>query len=104
MDIDVRDVGPAPLLAALGRQLGIIQAINETVQWDAKQCFVDPGTHTLAMIIDILLGRSPLYLVEKHYAEMDAKYRGQVLKYHFFEHAPNSKRELILHDLTLICR
>jgi hypothetical protein len=56
LDIDVRDVGPAPLLAALGRELGIIQAINETVEWDEKQCFIDPGTHTLAMIIDPLLG------------------------------------------------
>ncbi len=73
MDIDVRDVGPAPLLAALGRQLGIVQAVNETVEWDEKQCFIDPGTHTLAMVIDILLGRSPLYLVEKHYAEMDVE-------------------------------
>ena len=73
MDIDVRDVGPAPLLTALGRELGIIQAINETVVWDKKQCFVDPGTHTLAMVIDILLGRNPLYLVGKHYAEMDVE-------------------------------
>ena len=46
MDIDVRDVGPAPLLAALGRELGIVESINETVQWDEKQCFIDPGTHT----------------------------------------------------------
>ena len=73
MDIDVRDVGPAPLLAALGRELGIIESINETVHWDEKQCFIDPGTHTLALVIDILLGRSPLYLVEKHYAEMDVE-------------------------------
>jgi transposase len=73
MEIDVRDVGPAPLLAALGRELGIVQSINETVEWDEKQCFIDPGTHTLAMVIDILLGRSPLYLVEKNYAEMDVE-------------------------------
>ena len=73
MDIDVRDVGPAPLIAALGRELGIVESVNETVQWDEKQCFIDPGTHTLAMVIDILLGRSPLYLVEKHYAEMDVE-------------------------------
>src|SRR5690554_613789 len=73
MDIDVRDTGPAPLIAALGRELGIVEAINDTVEWDEKQCFVDPGTHTLAMIIDILLGRIPLYLVEKNYAEMDVE-------------------------------
>jgi len=73
MNIDVRDVGPAPLIAALGRELGIVQAINETVKWDERQCFADPGTHTLAMVIDILLGRSPLYLVEKHYAEKDVE-------------------------------
>ena len=73
MDFDVREAGPAPLIAALGRELGIVQSINETVTWDEKQCQVDPGTHALAMIIDILLGRSPLYLVEKNYAEMDVE-------------------------------
>ncbi|OPL10286.1 MAG: hypothetical protein AVO34_11385 [Firmicutes bacterium ML8_F2] len=73
MGIDVREAGPAPLIAALGRELGIVQAVNEIVDWDEKQCFIDPGTHTLTMIIDILLGRSPLYLVEKNYAEMDVE-------------------------------
>ncbi len=73
MDIDARDVGPAPLIAFLDGEQDIVQAINETVQWDEKQCFTDPGTHTLAMVIDILLGRSPLNLVEKHYAEMDVE-------------------------------
>jgi len=73
MDLDVREAGPAPLIAALGRELGLVQSINETVTWDEKQCQVDPGTHTLAMVIDILLGRSPLYLVEKNYAEMDVE-------------------------------
>ncbi len=34
---------------------------------------MDPGTHALAMIIDILLGRSPLCLGEKNYAEMDVE-------------------------------
>lgn len=29
MDIDVRDTGPAPIIAALGRELGIVEAINE---------------------------------------------------------------------------
>jgi hypothetical protein len=28
MDIDVRDVGPDPLIAALGRELGIDESIN----------------------------------------------------------------------------
>ncbi len=72
-DIDVRDVGPAPLLAALGREPGIVESINETVRWEEKQRFVDPGTHTLTTVIDILLGRSPPYPVEKHYAGMDVE-------------------------------
>ncbi len=71
MDIDVRDIGLATIVAALGRELGIGEAINETVKWDEKQCFMDSGTYILAMIIDIWLGRSPLYLVEKNYAEME---------------------------------
>jgi len=74
MDFDIREAGPAPLIAALGRELGIVQSINETVTWDEKQCQVDTGIHALAMIIDILLGRSPLYLVEKNYTEMDVEF------------------------------
>ncbi len=34
MDPDVREAGPAPLIAALSRELGIVQSINETVTWD----------------------------------------------------------------------
>jgi len=34
MDLDVREAGPAPLIAALGRELGIVQSVNETVDWD----------------------------------------------------------------------
>lgn len=34
MDIDVRDTGTAPIIAAWGKELGIIEAINETVKWD----------------------------------------------------------------------
>jgi hypothetical protein len=54
MNIDVRDVCPAPLLDALGRALGIVQAINETIEWDEQQCFIDPSTHTLAVVMKIL--------------------------------------------------
>ncbi len=46
MDIDIRGVASAPMLAALGRELGIVQAINETVAWDERHCFIDPGNHT----------------------------------------------------------
>ena len=70
MAFNVREAGPAPLIAALGRELGLVQSINETVTWHEKQCQVDPGPHILAMVIDILLGRSLLYLVDKNYAEM----------------------------------
>ncbi len=47
MDINIRDFGPAHLIAALGKELGIVDSINETVQWDEKLCFIDLGTHTL---------------------------------------------------------
>ena len=52
-------------------ELGVLETINRTVEWDEKQCNLDPGTHAFAMIINILFGRTPLYRVEKFYAEQD---------------------------------
>jgi transposase len=71
MDYDIRDAGPGPIVSALCRELGVLETINRTVEWDEKQCNLDPGTHTLAMIINILCGRTPLYRVERFYAEQD---------------------------------
>ncbi len=31
MDLDVKEAGTASLIAALGRKLGLVQSINETV-------------------------------------------------------------------------
>ncbi len=58
-------------------------------------------------------GYAPTYTHVQTRSELEAalqdiqwqliKIRGQVLKYHFFEHAPNSKKKLIFQDLTMIC-
>ena len=71
MDYAFRDTGPGPIIAALCRELGVVDTINNCVEWDEKQCNLNPSTHSLAMIINILCGRTPLYRVEKFFAEQE---------------------------------
>jgi hypothetical protein len=63
MDINCRGVGLAPLITALGRERGIVESINETVEWDEKKCFIDSGIYALAMVIRILRADPTIRLV-----------------------------------------
>lgn len=71
MSYDVKDLGAAPIVSHICRQLKIRESINQEVYWDEKQCWLDPGLHVEAMIINILCRRDPLYLVEEFYKELD---------------------------------
>ncbi len=68
---DVKDVGSGPIIAAICRQLKVREMINKVLPWDKKQCLVDPGTHLVAMVYNILSCRDPLYRVEEFYREQD---------------------------------
>lgn len=67
----LKETGPAPIISALCHQLGVREIINNTVTWDEKQCLLDPGTLVIALIINILCGRKPLYRVEEYFREQD---------------------------------
>jgi len=49
----------------------LVETIDASVQWDKKQCHLSPGTRVKAMVINILAGRAPLYLVHEFYETMD---------------------------------
>lgn len=53
------------------RELGIVETIDNLVKWDPKQCKHSPGTHVLAMLINILMGRTALYHVDDFYELQD---------------------------------
>lgn len=70
---DTKDLGPAPVISNLCRQLKIRETINRIVTWDPKQCLLDPGLLVVALIINLLCRRNPLYLVEEFYQEQDVE-------------------------------
>lgn len=63
--------GASVMVACIVRELGIPKAIDSLVVWDPKQCKHSPGTHVLAMVVNILMGRTALYRVEEFYESLD---------------------------------
>lgn len=63
--------GAAVLLARICHELRIQQLVNAMVKWDPDQCKVSPGTLAVAMIINLLVDRKPLYQVMQFYQERD---------------------------------
>lgn len=66
----IHTVGAAPILASYCHRLGIGQTVNEHTQGKAN---IDDGTLVLAMVLDVLGGRSPLYRVQKFWSEQDTE-------------------------------
>src|SRR5690606_19932027 len=45
--------------------------VNAMVRWDPQQCRVSPGTLAVAMILNVLVDRKPLYQVDSFYKDRD---------------------------------
>ena len=71
MSVEARIVGPAPLVAAMCDAVGLVQVIDQLVEWDAAQCRLSPGTRVKALIVNILTARQPLYRVGEAFRESD---------------------------------
>lgn len=59
-----------PVVAAFFRRLGLVEAIDRAVP---SEMDVSVGTHTLAMVLDCLTGRSPLHHVETTFEGVDTE-------------------------------
>ncbi len=57
-------VGAGPILAAVARQIGLVATIDHLVPWDASRCRLSPGERILALILNLLTERQPLYPVD----------------------------------------
>lgn len=68
--IEVYQVNHLPLVKAYGDKIGLVEVINQLVPSEAE---VDAGTVVLALVIDTLSGRSPLYRLEEFYAHQDVE-------------------------------
>lgn len=71
LDIIPIHVGASGSLAAVCRDLGIAKMVNRLVRWDEKQWKVSPGTRLVALIVNILVARRPLYRVWESFEHLD---------------------------------
>src|SRR5215468_10748127 len=66
--IEVYPVHHLPIIKAYADQLGLVSLINHYVPTEME---VDAGTVVLALVLDTLSGRSPLYHLEEFFAQQD---------------------------------
>src|SRR5215471_7371405 len=67
-EIAVYPVQHLPIIKAYADQLGLVSLINHYVPTEME---VDAGTVVLALVLDTLSGRSPLYRLEEVFAQQD---------------------------------
>src|SRR5665648_1103736 len=65
--------GATGLILALCNEIKLVEHINHAVTWDPTQWKVSPGEHILALVINTLCGRVPLYRVHEFYEEQDVE-------------------------------
>lgn len=70
-DVTAAHVGASGYVAAVCRELRIAEMINRQVSWDKSQWNVSPGTRAVALIINMLVDRRPLYRVWEAFARLD---------------------------------
>ena len=56
-------VGAGPLIRAMAERVGLVPTIDAMVGWDPARCRLSPGERILALIINLLTDREPLYPV-----------------------------------------
>jgi len=66
--IEVYPIHHLPIIKAYADQLGLVSLINHYVPTAME---VDAGTVVLALVLDTLSGRSPLYRLEEFFAQQD---------------------------------
>src|ERR687887_209572 len=66
--IEAYPVHHLPIIKAYADQLGLVSLINHYVPTAME---VDAGTVVLALVLDTLSGRSPLYRLEEFFAQQD---------------------------------
>src|SRR5712692_2037256 len=68
--IEVYPVHHLPIIKAYADQLGLVSLINHYIPTEMD---VDAGTVVLALVLDTLSGRSPLYRLEEFFAQQDTE-------------------------------
>ena len=64
----ISDVKFLPLVSAYAKKIGLVEEIDRLMDCDM---YVSPGRVVLAMILDALSGRSPLFRLREFFADKD---------------------------------
>lgn len=64
------DVGYLPIVKQFAKQINLVDTINTMV---ARQMQMPSGEAVLAMVLEILSGRTPLYRLKEFFYEKDTK-------------------------------
>lgn len=54
-----------------GPHIGLMEAVDRAVSWDADRCRLSPGGRIGALLVNLLAEREPLYHVEEAFALVD---------------------------------
>jgi transposase len=65
--------GPLPIIAAVCRESGLVETINDLADWDEQQCTLSPGERAMALIMNVLTGGEPLYRLPEFFQETDTE-------------------------------
>lgn len=66
----ITDIKHMPIIKHFARQIGLVETIDQLVD---TQMLLSPGMAVLAMVLDTLSGRTPLYRLTEFFAEKDTE-------------------------------
>ena len=69
-ELTITDVGHLPIVKQYAKQINIVETIDVMVQNEMQ---VSPGLTVLAMVLDTLSGRSPLYRLQRFFEDKDTE-------------------------------
>jgi len=69
-DVRMCNVGGLPLISAYAARMWLVEEIDRVVRWEIE---VSAGRVMLALILDALTGRSPLFRVSEFFADKDVE-------------------------------
>jgi transposase len=63
--------GPLPVINAICRECGLIEVVNDTVEWDEQQVEISPGSLTAGLVMNFLTEGQPMYRLSEFFQDKD---------------------------------
>jgi hypothetical protein len=58
--VEVFSPGPLPVIKVVCEECGLIETVNEQVEWDEQQCRLSPGHRTMGLVMNFLTEGQPM--------------------------------------------